>query len=411
MPIKEIARISMPKSRRLLPGLRLQAPAGCHHEPVRTTRDLEHQYDRRCRARLGVHEDPRTRGIRERRRHSRAVAADLSFVQGVRRLRAIEPLRDCAAPSTTRPRVFWRRFSSRRLHGCGRPDEEIFGLPRKYGDFDLVTAIFIANQGNVGHLHFDGDQREVFLHQVYGRKRVVLFQPASAIHLRTLDGPYTRPSLVRTVSRAHEPRREAFAGRSRRRLSHRSRAGRDHLHSDADVASPRIRRRCDVVGYPIRTDSSRADSSRSTTSIGIRTSRTLLRGWSAPTMRLLRSIRSSRISRRRTRNRFRHEAEGSRHADTVQRVVHSISGPRRPPKALPTGAGGGTDLAHRGREGHEGRAQIRGSRRSSLGPVPLGRLRPGRSTSSRTVSGRAGIRRRSSGRWFPTGLESPTSIS
>lgn len=75
------------------------------------------------------------------------------------------------------------------------PEEEIFGLPKKYGDFDLMTAVFIANRGNVAHLHFDGDQREVFLHQVYGRKRVVLFPPAAAIHLRTLDGPYTRPSL------------------------------------------------------------------------------------------------------------------------------------------------------------------------------------------------------------------------
>ena len=78
---------------------------------------------------------------------------------------------------------------------CHPPEDEIFGLPLKYGDFDLVSAIFVANQGNVGHLHFDGDQRQVFLHQVYGRKRVVLFQPASAIHLRTLDGPFTRPSL------------------------------------------------------------------------------------------------------------------------------------------------------------------------------------------------------------------------
>jgi Cupin-like domain len=74
--------------------------------------------------------------------------------------------------------------------------EEILGLPRKYGDFDLVTALFLANGGNVGHLHFDGDQRHVILHQVYGRKRVVLFPPAAAIHLRTLDGPYSRPSLA-----------------------------------------------------------------------------------------------------------------------------------------------------------------------------------------------------------------------
>ena len=80
-----------------------------------------------------------------------------------------------------------------RVNGAG---EEILGLPRKYGDFDLVTAIFLANEGNVGHLHFDGDQRDVLLYQVYGRKRVVLFPPAAAIHLRTLDGPYSRPSLA-----------------------------------------------------------------------------------------------------------------------------------------------------------------------------------------------------------------------
>ncbi len=75
-------------------------------------------------------------------------------------------------------------------------DEEIFGLPKKYGDFDLATNMFVANQGNVAHLHFDGDHRQVLLHQVYGRKRVVLFQPSAAIHLRTLDGPFTRPSLA-----------------------------------------------------------------------------------------------------------------------------------------------------------------------------------------------------------------------
>jgi Cupin-like domain len=74
--------------------------------------------------------------------------------------------------------------------------DEILGLPKKYGDYDLVTAIFLANAGNVGHLHFDGDQRDVVLHQVYGRKRVVLFPPAAAKHLRTLDGPYSRPSLA-----------------------------------------------------------------------------------------------------------------------------------------------------------------------------------------------------------------------
>ncbi|MGP8060935.1 MAG: cupin-like domain-containing protein [Acidimicrobiales bacterium] len=76
------------------------------------------------------------------------------------------------------------------------PGPEIFDLPRKYGDFDLATNIFVANEGNVAHLHYDGDQRQVLLHQVYGSKRVILFQPAAAVHLRTLDGPFTRPSLA-----------------------------------------------------------------------------------------------------------------------------------------------------------------------------------------------------------------------
>ena len=87
----------------------------------------------------------------------------------------------------------------------GGPDNEIFGLPKKYGDFDLTTAIFIANQGNVGHLHFDGDQREVFLHQVYGRKRAVLFQPASAILPTDARRPILKTVFIWSVSRGHEP--------------------------------------------------------------------------------------------------------------------------------------------------------------------------------------------------------------
>jgi hypothetical protein len=82
------------------------------------------------------------------------------------------------------------------LAAQGADADEVFGLPKKYGDFDLVTNTFLANAGNVAHLHFDGDQREVLLHQVYGRKRVLLFPPAAARHLRTLDGPFARPSLA-----------------------------------------------------------------------------------------------------------------------------------------------------------------------------------------------------------------------
>jgi hypothetical protein len=38
----------------------------------------------------------------------------------------------------------------------------------------LVSFLFVANQGNYAHLHFDGDYRNVMLYQVFGRKRVVI---------------------------------------------------------------------------------------------------------------------------------------------------------------------------------------------------------------------------------------------
>ncbi len=76
------------------------------------------------------------------------------------------------------------------------PGAEILDLPRKYGEHDLTTNLFVGNRGNVARLHFDGDQREVLLHQVYGRKRVLLFPPEAAPRLQTLDGPRSRPSLA-----------------------------------------------------------------------------------------------------------------------------------------------------------------------------------------------------------------------
>ena len=120
----------------------------------------------------------------------------MSFREYVDHVRANPATRLCCTEYDTPARVLASFQLPAACKVTSPPDQEIFGLPSKYGDFDLVTAVFVANQGNVGHLHFDGDQRQVFLHQVYGRKRVVLFQPASAIHLKTLDGPFTRPSLA-----------------------------------------------------------------------------------------------------------------------------------------------------------------------------------------------------------------------
>lgn len=142
--------------------------------------------------------------VQEEYAHAAARAAPaqstlMSLGEYVELTRADPSTRLCCTEYETPARV----LASFRLPGTCRTApasaDEIFGLPRKYGDFDLVTNTFIANAGNVAHLHFDGDQREVLLHQVYGRKRVVLFPPAAAIHLRTLDGPFARPSLAGLV--------------------------------------------------------------------------------------------------------------------------------------------------------------------------------------------------------------------
>lgn len=67
-------------------------------------------------------------------------------------------------------------------------DPEILAMPRKYGDHDLCSNIFVANRGNRAHLHFDGDHRQVLLHQLFGRKQVLLFQPEACVNLRTTAG-------------------------------------------------------------------------------------------------------------------------------------------------------------------------------------------------------------------------------
>src|SRR5204862_370188 len=121
---------------------------------------------------------------------------DLSFREYLEFIRSHPSTRLCCTEYDTPARVLASYRLPPACQVTSPPDAEIFQLPKKYGDFDLMSAVFIANSGNVGHLHFDGDQREVLLHQVYGRKRIVLFPPASAIHLRTLDGPYSRPSLA-----------------------------------------------------------------------------------------------------------------------------------------------------------------------------------------------------------------------
>jgi hypothetical protein len=42
---------------------------------------------------------------------------------------------------------------------------------------DVISATFVANPGNYNHLHFDDDQRDVLLYQVFGTKRFIVIDP------------------------------------------------------------------------------------------------------------------------------------------------------------------------------------------------------------------------------------------
>lgn len=64
---------------------------------------------------------------------------------------------------------------------------EILNLPKRWGDHDLLSNTFFGNKGNFAHTHYDGDHRQVILYQVFGRKRVMLFQPPAGSKLGITD--------------------------------------------------------------------------------------------------------------------------------------------------------------------------------------------------------------------------------
>jgi hypothetical protein len=67
------------------------------------------------------------------------------------------------------------------------------------------TLMFIGNAGNFSHLHFDGDQRQVLMYQVFGVKRVILIPPIAAKKLL----PHQKFSSV-CVQHMSERERRAF---------------------------------------------------------------------------------------------------------------------------------------------------------------------------------------------------------
>ena len=314
--------------------------------------------------RLGRCRPRRPGGVHERRGQGRPSGAEGDVAQRIRRLLAHEPvdapLLHRVRHAGARPRLV---RAARRSAGSPTRARRSSACPRSTATSTWSSAIFLANAGNVGHLHFDGDQRDVILHQVYGRKRVVLFPPAAAKHLRTLDGPYSRPSLAGALPGGHEPRGEARLGRARGRLPHGARARGDDLHPDADVAPPRVHGRRDVVQLPLRPDAGTAASSRSTTSTAIPYIQNVAAKMVGPRTSCATSSRSSTRSSPPTSS--RPPTSGTR-CGTCGRCsggsARDISPEARSGGALPAGSRGGAGHADRRGQRHEGRPQVRGSR-------------------------------------------------
>jgi hypothetical protein len=53
-------------------------------------------------------------------------------------------------------------------------------------DRDIASLLFVGNAGNCAHLHFDGDYRQVLLHQVFGTKRAILIPAIAARKLNPI---------------------------------------------------------------------------------------------------------------------------------------------------------------------------------------------------------------------------------
>jgi hypothetical protein len=85
---------------------------------------------------------------------------------------------------------------------------ELFPRPDYCGlrdERDVVSATFVANGGNYNHLHFDDDQRDVLLYQVFGTKRFVVISPEQG---RKLDAFLVFDSKV-AAALAATPSRDA----------------------------------------------------------------------------------------------------------------------------------------------------------------------------------------------------------
>jgi lysine-specific demethylase 8 len=75
---------------------------------------------------------------------------------------------------------------------------------------DVLPTMFVAGAGNFAHLHYDGDQRNVLMYQVFGVKRYAIIEPREAWKLDQLVDPRIQRTSALFLQNLSEADRLAF---------------------------------------------------------------------------------------------------------------------------------------------------------------------------------------------------------
>ena len=75
---------------------------------------------------------------------------------------------------------------------------------------DLYSNMFVAGCGNYAHLHYDEDQRDVLMHQVFGEKWIVVIHPRETRKLDPLDSRHLRRTSAILLESSSGPEKAAF---------------------------------------------------------------------------------------------------------------------------------------------------------------------------------------------------------
>ncbi len=119
------------------------------------------------------------------------IAVDNEYLSGIRERQQKDRVQSSAGMMTIAGYLDYVREHPGTRRMCSEkptPPEVIqtFKLPPYDNYEDAVTSVFVGNEGNFAHMHFDGDYRHVMFYQVFGTKRFILVPPSEGRKLHAI---------------------------------------------------------------------------------------------------------------------------------------------------------------------------------------------------------------------------------